>query len=264
MTYTPFIDLLIALLCPSPSSILDSSTTSPSQDEPASSNQASTSRPSTSNQSRTAVGDRVGRKASSPGRNIHGRRRNSNSPSPERSRSPGQGQPGRARAAAAQRGQGRILQPSAFQALFALHEHSAAYRDCFLAALRGPDCQLACAAVRTLVAVLQSTAVSSEVLDAAGMALLMSDSVLASRHPKRSRVRTKSRNPHQPTTLSKMLHETLSTLWTAVVIGTWLVIVRQGLDQGCVQICRCLSCVKQGVAMCITSHQSSANPRPQS
>ena len=186
MTYTPFIDLLIALLCPSPSSILDSSTTSPSQDLPASSNQASKSRPSTSNQPR--AGDRVGRSANSPGRNIHGRRRNSSSPSPERSRSPGQGQPGRARAAAAQRAQGRMLQPSAFQALFALHEHSAAYRDCFLAALRGPDCQLACAAVRTLVAVLQSTAVSSEVLNAAGMTLLMSDSVLASRHPKRLRV----------------------------------------------------------------------------
>ena len=165
MTYTPFIDLLVALLCPSPADILDSSSKPTVHDRTASGSLASTSQPSSMmphtadySPSRTSGNDRTGRNLSSLRRNVNDPGQTSTSSSPDRARSPKQGQTGK----------GSPLQPSAFQALFALHEHSAAYRECFMAALGGEDSQLACAAVRTLVAVLQSKAVSSEVLAAAG------------------------------------------------------------------------------------------------
>lgn len=169
MTYTPFIDLLVALLCPSPSSILDNGRQATADDRAASGSLASTSQPDGAARSpvRSTGGQESGRNTHSHSVDGHGR--NSSSPSPDRGRPVGQKQPGKGRATAGQRPQGNSLQPSAFQALFALHEHSAAYRECFLAVLSGQDPQLACAAVRTLVAVLQSKAVSSEVLDAAGM-----------------------------------------------------------------------------------------------
>ena len=76
--------------------------------------------------------------------------------------------------AAAEAGTSAGQQPeeSPWQALFALHEHSSAYRECFLRVLRGRDSQLICAAVRALAAVVQSKAATPHVLSSAGQLLM--------------------------------------------------------------------------------------------
>ena len=143
MSYTPFVDLLASLLSPHPgaSKHLSHDTSIQFSDQHSdrlqSGSQASTSQPNSSSMPH---------------------------PSPPQSHN--------AEAAveanrAASEGQ-HVQQPSPWLALFALHEHSLAYRGCFLSALQGSDSQLCSAAVRTMVAVVQSKAVSPGVLSTAG------------------------------------------------------------------------------------------------
>lgn len=145
MSYTPFVDLLVSLLCPNPHTNTDTAVPSAS----AQASDAATDRASSGSFASTSRSDSHSDRHQSP---------------PTRHKTEA--------AAAAEGPEGRSLQqPSPWQALFALHEHSLAYRDCFLAILHGKDSQLTAAAVRALVAVVQSKAVSDHVLSAAGQYL---------------------------------------------------------------------------------------------
>lgn len=150
MSYTPFVDLLVSLLCPPPQTSMNISPDA----TPSASDQASgraTDRASSGHSASTSQPDSSPDKHSNPPAQHH------------------------AEAAPAANGvAGRPPpQPSPWQALFALHEHSLAYRECFLAVLHGEDSQLTAAAVRALVAVVQSKAVSENVLSACGQCLLI-------------------------------------------------------------------------------------------
>ena len=150
MSYTPFVDLLVSLLCPP----AQPSMNAPADATPSASDQAS---------------DRAIDRASSD------RSASTSQPdsSPEqRPKSPAQHRAEAAPAADGVGGRPPPPQASPWQALFALHEHSLAYRECFLAVLHGEDSQLTAAAVRALVAVVQSKAVSENVLSACGQCLL--------------------------------------------------------------------------------------------
>jgi len=145
MSYTPFVDLLVSLLCPPPQTSM---------------NVSPDATPSASDQ----VSDRATDRASSG----HSASTSQPGSSPKERPKP----PARHHAEAAPAADGvagrPTPQPSPWQALFALHEHSLAYRECVLAVLHGEDSQLTAAAVRALVAVVQSKAVSENVLSAAG------------------------------------------------------------------------------------------------
>ncbi|KAL0053901.1 hypothetical protein WJX82_000859 [Trebouxia sp. C0006] len=147
MSYTPFVDLLVSLLCPPP----QTSVNGPPEASPSASDQAShraTDRASSGCSASTSQPD--------------------NSPE-ERPKSPARHHAEAAPAADGGAGRPPPPQASPWQALFALHEQSLAYRECFLAVLHGEDSQLTAAAVRALVAVVQSKAVSANVLSACGL-----------------------------------------------------------------------------------------------
>ena len=151
MSYTPFVDLLVSLLCPSP----QTSTNISPDATPSASDQAS---------------DRATDRASSG----HSASTSQPDSSPEqRPKSPARHHAEAAPAADGATGRPPQPQASPWQALFALHEHSLAYRECFLAVLHGEDSQLTAAAVRALVAVVQSKAVSENMLSACGQCLLV-------------------------------------------------------------------------------------------
>ncbi|DBA96507.1 hypothetical protein WJX77_007106 [Trebouxia sp. C0004] len=146
MSYTPFVDLLVSLLCRPPQTSM---------------NVSPDATPSASDQASDRATDRVssGHSASTsqPG----------SSPK-ECPKSPARNHAEAAPAADGVAGR-PPPQPSPWLDLFALHEHSLAYRECFLAVLHGEDSQLTAAAVRALVAVVQSKAVSENVLAACGL-----------------------------------------------------------------------------------------------
>ncbi len=151
MSYTPFVDLLVSLLCPPP----QTSVNGPPEASPSASDQAShraTDRASSGCSASTSQPD--------------------NSPE-ERPKSPARHHAEAAPAADGGAGRPPPPQASPWQALFALHEQSLAYRECFLAVLHGEDSQLTAAAVRALVAVVQSKAVSANVLSACGQCPLV-------------------------------------------------------------------------------------------
>ena len=151
MSYTPFVDLLVSLLCPPP----QTSMKAPPDATPSASDQAS---------------DRATDRASSG----HSASTSQPDSSPEqRPQSSARHHAEAAPAADGVAGRPPPPQASPWQALFALHEHSLAYRECFLAVLHGEDSQLTAAAVRALVAVVQSKAVSANVLSACGQCPLV-------------------------------------------------------------------------------------------
>ncbi len=160
MSYTPFMDLLVSLLCPYPPTSMDIShtpTASPldqASDRASSNSFASTSQPNTSPQ----------RVQSSPSPHNGA----ASAKADQSDAQQGLAAAAEAGGAGAEVGARQAQQDSPWQALFALHEHSLAYRECFLAVLHGSDGQLTCAAVRALVAVVHSKAVSQDVLSAAG------------------------------------------------------------------------------------------------
>lgn len=155
MSFTPFIDLLVSLLCPQPQTSMGSSHSSQPQDAPRAS---SGSFASTSQPNRLSTQQH----SSAP---LQG----SSGPAAEADVTDGRLRP----AAAAEAGAvpGSQSEASPWQALFALHEHSTAYRACILQVLRGKDVQLICAAVQALAAVVQSKAASAHVLSSAGWSL---------------------------------------------------------------------------------------------
>ncbi|KAL3156762.1 hypothetical protein ABBQ38_001037 [Trebouxia sp. C0009 RCD-2024] len=151
MSFTPFIDLLVSLLCPQPHTSMDSSSSSTPADQAtrtASGSLASTSQPgsSSSQQPRSAPARHSSEAAARPGNTVQS-------------------------AAIADAGPARVRPPEAspWQALFALHEHSTAYRACLLRVLHGLDAPLICAAVRVLAVVVESKAASTDVLSSAGL-----------------------------------------------------------------------------------------------
>lgn len=155
MSFTPFIDLLVSLLCPQPQTSMDSSNSgsSPPADQAtraASGSLASTSQPgsSSSQQHRSALAQHSSEAAARPADTVNP-------------------------AAIADASAARMRPPEAspWQALFALHEHSTAYRACLLRVLHGLDAPLICAAVRVLAAVVHSKAASANVLSSAGQLL---------------------------------------------------------------------------------------------
>lgn len=153
MSFTPFIDLLVSLLCPQPHTSMDSSSSSTPADQAtrtASGSLASTSQPgsSSSQQPRSAPARHSSEAAARPGNTVQS-------------------------AAIADAGPARVRPPEAspWQALFALHEHSTAYRACLLRVLHGLDAPLICAAVRVLAVVVESKAASTDVLSSAGRLL---------------------------------------------------------------------------------------------
>lgn len=165
MSFTPFIDLLVSLLCPHSQTSMDSS---------------SSSSPPADQATRAASGSLAS--TSQPG-----------SASPRQPHSLAPAQPGSeapvrpadtvkpAATAGAGAVPGKRPEASPWQALFALHEHSTAYRACLLGVLQGSDAQLICASVRALAAVVHSKAASVHVLSSAGQLLLsVLPSVLAS------------------------------------------------------------------------------------
>ena len=196
MSYTPFVDLLVSLLSPHPQASMDTTHTSSTSvsvaqtsERASSGSLASTSHPSTSSPERhrrfpgsagaaaaAAVHaggyDQQPRASATTG--VAGDQPRTAAATAEAARAARSGVGKHPRAAAAARGGdgvragGTGVQPSPWQALFGLHQHSLAYRACFLAALEGEDTQLCCAAVRVLVAVLHSKVVSPHVLSAAG------------------------------------------------------------------------------------------------
>ncbi len=161
MSYTPFVDLLVSLLCPPPQTSMNISPDA----NPSASDQASdkaTDRASSGQSASTSQPD---------------------SSSEERPKSPARHHAEAASAADAVAGRSPPPQASPWQALFALHEHSLAYRECFLAVLHGEDSRLTAAAVRALVAVVQSKVVSENVLSACGQCLLVSSLPICSPVP---------------------------------------------------------------------------------
>ena len=155
MSFTPFTDLLVSLLCPQPQISMASSHSSQPQDvtRASSGSFASTSQPN---------GLSTQQHSSAP---LQG----SSRPAAEADGTDPRPRP----AAAAEAGAvpGSSSEASPWQALFALHEHSTAYRACILQVLHGKDAQLICAAVQALAAVVQSKAVSAHVLSSAGRSL---------------------------------------------------------------------------------------------
>ena len=154
MSFTPFIDLLVSLLCPQPQSSSGSSHSSQPQDptRASSGSFASTSQPNTLSSQQHSLAPARGSK-----------------PAAEPDVADGRARP--AAAAEASAVPGSQSEASPWQALFALHEHSTAYRACLLRVLQGKDAQLICAAVRALAAVVQSKAASAHVLSSAGESL---------------------------------------------------------------------------------------------
>lgn len=150
MSYTPFVDLLVSLLCPPPQTSMNA----PPDATPSASDQVS---------HRTKDRASSGHSASTSQPDDSPKQRPK---SPARHHAETDGVAGRPTPP--------LPQASPWQALFALHEHSLAYRECFLAVLHGEDSQLTAAAVRALVAVVQSKAISENVLSACGQCLLVS------------------------------------------------------------------------------------------
>lgn len=157
MSFTPFLDLLISLLCPRPDSRTDSQPSSlPADitaDRTSSGSFASTSQTTQSSDQQHRSFPAVSNPEAAAA--VDGSTNSARS------------------AATAEGGAASAVQSEAspWQALFALHENSTAYRDCFLQILHGNDGQLVCAAVRALVAIVQSKAASPHVLSSAGQSL---------------------------------------------------------------------------------------------
>lgn len=156
MSFTPFIDLLVSLLCPQPQTSMGSSHSSHPQDatRASSGSFASTSQPNRLPGQQHSSAPAQGK----------------SEPAAEADGADARGRP--AAAAEASAVLGSHSEASPWQALFALHEHSTAYRVCLLQVLHGKDAQLICAAVRALAAVVQSKAASAHVLSSAGQSLL--------------------------------------------------------------------------------------------
>ena len=148
MSFTPFIDLLVSLLCPHPQTSMDSSPSSQPHDQSMATRASSGSFACTSQPSRFSSQQHT-------------------SPPAQDSSESAAVPAGRATAKAGEV-PGRRAEASPWQALFALHEHSTAYRGCLLRVLLGKDAQLISAAVRALTAVVQSKAASAHVLSSAG------------------------------------------------------------------------------------------------
>ena len=152
MSFTPFIDLLVSLLCPQTYKSMGSSRTQDAT-RASSGSFASTSQPNRLSSQQHSLAPVQGRSA----------------PTAEADMADDRATP----AAAAEAGAvpGSQSEASPWQALFALHEHSTAYRACLLQVLQGKDAQLICAAVGAVAAVVQSKAASAHVLSSAGRSL---------------------------------------------------------------------------------------------
>ena len=153
MSFTPFIDLLVSLLCPQPQTSMGSSHSSQDATRASSGSFASTSQPNRLPSQQHSLAPVQSRSA----------------PAAEADVADGRVRP----AAAAEAGAvpGNRPEASPWQALFALHEHSTAYRACLIQVLQGKDAQLICAALGAVVAVVQSKAASAHVLSSAGGSL---------------------------------------------------------------------------------------------
>lgn len=159
MSFTPFIDLLVSLLCPHPQSSKTTNQSSQPQDETA-------TRASSGSFASTSQTNGLSKQQ----HNSANPQGNSSATASETAVPAGTV---RGAAATAEGGAapGKRSEDSPWQALFALHEHSTAYRACLVQVLRGKDAQLICAAVRALAAVVQSKAASAQVLASAGQSL---------------------------------------------------------------------------------------------